>query len=469
MGDTKKTNRKGGTLPKGTLLKQQYQIEKVLGRGGFGITYRATDINLQVQVAVKEFLSDNGVQRERTMREARIAASLYDLEAIVTVRDYFIENDIAYIVMEYVHGISVKDFVMQHGRMDGREVLREMQPLFVSLQKIHDKGILHRDISVDNLLITKEGKLKLIDFGAASKWQGNDREEHTVLIKRGFAAIEQYRAEEPLGTWTDVYSLCATMYFMITGIVPQDAMERWIDDKLTDLADIYGTGLTDSQAKAIMHGMEVTGEKRYQTITELQKAVYECVGEKERKLWQDTEQILPSMIQSKSHTRTLRKEAKKLLEAPTGNKKKTIGILIGLALIVGGAYALVSGWSAKNGVTPPSQTSTANATSPTNEQIPQADHLQTNTPSEDPQPTQEQNQSTAKPTAKPTKRPAATAKATKRPAATRRPKATAKPTRKPTPTPHRSVKTAKPKTTQKSSGAKSKDSFDGNLDSLLDD
>lgn len=450
MGDTKETSRKGGTLPKGTLLKQQYQIEKVLGRGGFGITYRATDINLQVQVAVKEFLSDNGVQRERTMREARIAASLYDLEAIVTVRDYFIENDIAYIVMEYVHGISVKDFVMQHGRMDGREVLREMQPLFASLQKIHEQKILHRDISVDNLLITKEGKLKLIDFGAASHVQSDSREEHTVLIKRGFAAIEQYRAEEPIGTWTDVYSLCATMYFMITGMVPQDAMERWIDDKLTDLADIYGTGLTTSQAHAIMRGLEVTSEKRFQTMPELKEALYGATGEADRKLWADTEQVLPSMMRGRGHTKTLRREARKLLAGSTGKKRKLAAVFIALVIVAGGVFVMANGRN-KQTENPPVQ--------PTAVQTPQVDNSQTNMPSDSPQPTKE---------SEPTPKPTVTAKATKRPKATKKPTPTPKVTRKPTPTPHRVTKTTKPKATQKPSSSKKKSSFEGDLDSLLD-
>lgn len=450
MGDTKETSRKGGTLPKGTLLKQQYQIEKVLGRGGFGITYRATDINLQVQVAVKEFLSDNGVQRERTMREARIAASLYDLEAIVTVRDYFIENDIAYIVMEYVHGISVKDFVMQHGRMDGREVLCEMQPLFASLQKIHEQKILHRDISVDNLLITKEGKLKLIDFGAASHVQSDSREEHTVLIKRGFAAIEQYRAEEPLGTWTDVYSLCATMYFMITGIVPQDAMERWIDDKLTDLADIYGTGLTTGQAHAIMRGLEVTSEKRFQTIPELKEALYGATGEAGRKLWQDTEQVLPSMMRGRWHTKTMRREARKLLAGSTGKKRKLAAVFIALVIVAGGVFAMANGRN-KQTENPLVQ--------PTAVQTSQVDNSQTNMTSAGPQPTKE---------SEPTPTPTVTAKATKRPKATKKPTPTPKVTRKPTPTPHRVTKTAKPKATQKQSSSKKKSSFEGDLDSLLD-
>ena len=167
VNGTDKRRNKQGALPEGTVLKDRYKLEKVLGRGGFGITYRAFDRNVQVEVAVKEYLAKSGEEAERAVREARIAASLYELDGIVAVRDYFKENGTAYIVMEYVRGVSVKQYITKHGRMNGQEVLKGIAPLMKSIQKIHEKGILHRDISADNLMITKDGKWKLIDFGAA--------------------------------------------------------------------------------------------------------------------------------------------------------------------------------------------------------------------------------------------------------------------------------------------------------------
>lgn len=331
----------GGVLPKGTILKERYQINKVLGRGGFGITYRATDQSLQVDVAVKEVLCKSGEEMKRAMKEARIAASLYDLEGIVIVRDYFVENEIAYIVMEYVHGISVKQYIMEHGRMDGKEVLNEMKPLLGSIQKIHEKGIIHRDISVDNLMITKEGKIKLIDFGAASILNQNQGEAHTVLIKRGYAPIEQYRAEEKLGTWTDIYSLCATIYFMITGIVPQDAVERWVSDKLTSLDEICGTGLSQQQSQAIMKGMAVQSEDRFQNLTALCDRLY---GEQEvasRQLWSNTE--YPTEQRLSGHTRTLRQEISDFLNDNQRNRYLPLIILaVCLVLLVGGTAIVVN-------------------------------------------------------------------------------------------------------------------------------
>lgn len=306
--------RENGALPEETILKERYQLQKVLGRGGFGITYRALDQNVQVPVAVKEYLTGSGEDTARVMKEAQIAASLYDLEGIVAVRDYFVENGTAYIVMEYVHGISVKQYVARHGRMSGEEVLDGIRPLLQSIRKIHEKGILHRDISADNLMITSEGKLKLIDFGAASMLDPK-REEHTVLIKRGFVPVEQYRAGEPLGPWTDIYSLCATIYFMITGMVPEDAMERWINDRITSLEEIYGTGLTTAQSQAIMKGLAVRKEERYQELGQLCQEQYSQEGVQKEKLWFRTEEVPHQILPG--HTQTLRREASEALRGKT--------------------------------------------------------------------------------------------------------------------------------------------------------
>jgi len=219
-----------GALPSGTILKERYKIEKVLGRGGFGITYKAVDESLQIVVAIKEYVSEKIVKEERGRKEAQIAATFYDLDGVVSIRDYFTENKTSYIVMDYVKGISVRNFIKQQGRMNGKDVLEQMRPILKSMTKIHDCGVVHRDISADNLMITREGRLLLIDFGAASL-NRDGKDLHTVIFKRGFAPIEQYRQEGEIGPWTDIYALCATIYFMITGMVPEDAMERWINDE----------------------------------------------------------------------------------------------------------------------------------------------------------------------------------------------------------------------------------------------
>lgn len=315
-----------GALPKGTILKGQYEIRQVLGRGGFGVIYQAFDKNLQVMVAVKEIYSNNTEERKRAIREARITASLYELDGIVTARDFFCENETTYIVMEYVQGVSVKGYVMTHGHMDGQEVLRKMKPLLYSLQQIHDKGILHRDISVDNIMLTKNGRLKLIDFGAASNLNPDNGNNHTITIKRGFTAVEQHRASEKLGTWTDVYSLCASMYFMITGIVPQDAMERWLNDQLTPLNEIYGTGLTRAQSEAIMQGMAVDKADRLKSVNALSKLLYDEVELENNLLQQKTGRAY--VWTRIGHTRTMRREIANVFNTSRKNSRHNIRRMI---------------------------------------------------------------------------------------------------------------------------------------------
>lgn len=336
-GTDKRRNRQGA-LPEGTVLKDRYKLEKVLGRGGFGITYRAFDRNVQVEVAVKEYLAKSGEEAERAVREARIAASLYELDGIVAVRDYFKENGTAYIVMEYVRGVSVKQYITKHGRMNGQEVLKGIAPLMKSIQKIHEKGILHRDISADNLMITKDGKWKLIDFGAAG-FVDPKREEHTILIKRGFVPVEQYRAEEKLGPWTDVYSLCAVIYFMISGMVPEDAMERWINDRMIRLEDIYGTGLSVVQSQEIMKGLAVRKEERYQSVEELYRDLYGVrngITEKAESQEEVTSAGEPG------HTETLRREVAAFLAGDKRKKNHKIQWIITAVVIIGLAAGI---WS----------------------------------------------------------------------------------------------------------------------------
>lgn len=346
INGTNRCSKQRGALPAGTVLKERYRLEEVLGRGGFGITYRAMDQNVQVEIAVKEYLAESEKDRQCAMREARIAASLYDMEGIVAVRDYFVEHGIAYIVMEYVHGISVKQFIAQHGRMSGTEVLERMKPLLASVEKIHEKGILHRDISADNIMITQDGKLKLIDFGAAN-FLDMGREEHTVLIKRGFAPVEQYRAEEKMGPWSDVYALCATMYFMITGMVPEDAMERWINDRITNLEEIYGTGLSTEQSAALMKGLAVHKEERYQDLRQLCRELYSQESVMREKLWFRTEELSHQILSG--HTQTLWREAAEALRGREKGRKRLLGsasvCLCVFAVVAGLWFWLGSDWN----------------------------------------------------------------------------------------------------------------------------
>jgi len=264
-----------GTLEAGTVLQGRYVIEEIIGQGGFGITYRAKDTRVDVPVAVKEYIPQRQLSEKEAERETKLAAKFYDLEGVASARDYFTEGNHFYIVMEYVKGISVKQYISQQGRMTGEETLQKMRPILESLGKIHEEGVIHRDISADNLMITEGNKLKLVDFGTARFTEEYLDKTHTLIFKRGFAPVEQYRSRGKQGPWTDIYSLCATMYFMITGMLPDDAVERMIDDRTKSLNQIQGTGLSEKEASCIMKGLAVRPEDRYQNIREFYENLYQ--------------------------------------------------------------------------------------------------------------------------------------------------------------------------------------------------
>lgn len=284
-------------LPPGTLLdKGQYLIGKTIGRGGFGITYlgRKQD-ELGLKVAIKEYFpkrlagrrtsrSDSLYLLDRTdmdrnnlqeryekgkagfIEEARRLAQLNELPSIVGVLGYFEENHTAYIVMEYVDGIDLQHYMREMGRtLTVEEVKKFIIPIADDLYKVHEAGIIHRDISPDNIMITRNGRVKLIDFGA-SVLQG---ENARVLKKSGFAPPEQYDHErENLGPWTDVYALCATIYMLLSGIVLQDALDRQHTDMYRTLNNM-GIKVPGKLDRLLKRGLNPDWEKRCSSVREL--------------------------------------------------------------------------------------------------------------------------------------------------------------------------------------------------------
>lgn len=285
--------------PLGTCLNERYFLGKVLGEGGFGITYVAWDIVLMVPVAVKEYFPSGIVTREKEepqtgtlqiyegksrlefekgkedfLKEARSLSRFMKLPSIVSVRDFFQENHTAYIVMEYVEGTRVRNYIRANGKMPGEKVLALMEPVIQSLCDIHKTGLIHRDISIDNLMFDENGQLKLIDFGAARNVELPEN-TITVSIKRGFSPEEQYRAKGEQGPWTDLYSLCGTMYFMMTGKIPDESVERVYADHLVTLQQKDDISLSLQQKKAIDKGMAVLAKDRYRDLEEFYNDLYE--------------------------------------------------------------------------------------------------------------------------------------------------------------------------------------------------
>jgi len=278
----------------GTLLAGRYAVGKVLGEGGFGITYVGIDTRLKRKIAIKEFYMNGFVSRyntystqvqvsvgesteifqknrDRFLEEAQVLASFSEEPGIVGVHDYFLENGTAYIVMEFLDGMTLKAYLQQGSRLTWENTRRIFQPVLSSLNEIHKHGIIHRDISPDNIMLTKRGQVKLLDFGAAREFSSGGGKSLSVILKPGYAPEEQYRTKGEQGPWTDVYALCATMYRCLTGITPDETMERLVDDRLRPPAELCDC--PKSVSDVLMHGLAVFQRNRIQTVEILMKAL----------------------------------------------------------------------------------------------------------------------------------------------------------------------------------------------------
>lgn len=278
----------------GTLLAGRYAIGAVLGEGGFGITYVGLDTRLGRKIAVKEFYMRGFVSRfhthspevqvtvgdeerifsknrDRFLDEARVLASFSDEEGIVGVHDYFLENNTAYIVMAFLSGETLKDRLQRCGCLSWDETYRIMRPVLTSLAEVHRHGVIHRDISPDNLMLTDRGQVKLLDFGAAREFSQQDPRSMSIILKPGYAPYEQYQTRGVQGPWTDIYALCATMYRCLTGMIPEDSMDRLEADHTQPPAAICDCPAHVSQA--LMVGLSVRRQDRFQSIEELLHAL----------------------------------------------------------------------------------------------------------------------------------------------------------------------------------------------------
>ena len=283
-------------LRKGTRLIGRYIIEGVLGQGGFGITYLGIDELHEKKVAIKEFFPQGIVTRnieyqdtvtvtfvgekdnyekgkERFLKEARTMAKFSKDEGIVKALDFFEINNTAYIVMEYLEGITLKQYLRENQRIAPEDLIELLVPLIESLDEIHSQGMIHRDISPDNIMVLPDGRIKLMDFGAARDYTEFGEKSLSIVLKPGYAPPEQYQTHGIQGPWTDIYALCATMYKCITGENPPDAIERVMDDSLKKISEV-GIVIPPQEEAAIIKGMSVSAKDRYQDIKDLCEDLY---------------------------------------------------------------------------------------------------------------------------------------------------------------------------------------------------
>jgi len=282
-------------LRPGTILNNMYCVGRELGEGGFGITYVGFDLNLELKIAIKEFymngynsrmntVSDTvsvtassaqeifSSNKDKFVREGRILAQAYNNDGVVHVHSFFTANNTAYIVMEYLDGKDLKAHLNEKGKMTVEEVFKIFYPIMRTLNMLHERNLIHRDISPDNIIVTKDGTVKLIDFGAARE-TANGNKSLSVVLKHGYAPPEQYQTHGRQGPWTDVYALSATIYKCLTGVTPPEAMDRMMGQQELVPASQLSESCSAEVSNALAKGLETNIAERYRSMGELADAL----------------------------------------------------------------------------------------------------------------------------------------------------------------------------------------------------
>lgn len=310
--DIRTYQRPKNALPLYEILNGKYMIGKVIGIGGFGITYIGWDFYQSKKVCIKEYFPQSIAVRntdavtyteqisvsvqysmmiqtqtiarakcayhsglEAYIKEAEHLSKFYLMPGIVSVRDFFHGNNTAYIVMEYINGIDMKQYAKrQGGKLAPNIVFGVLRDVLKALNEVHKANIVHRDISPDNIMLNRKGEAKLIDFGAAKNFEKS--ENAPILLKHGYAPPEQYEKYGNQGPWTDVYSMSASIYYLLTGIRIPEAKKRQENDTVRPLRMI-GIPVSDRIDIALQKGLSLRIEDRFKSIAELYQLIY---GEK---------------------------------------------------------------------------------------------------------------------------------------------------------------------------------------------
>lgn len=276
------------------MLAGQYIIQETIGQGGFGITYKALDRKHGSTVAIKEFFPDTMATRAQGksevmpftgergenyaygkkcfLKEAETLAKFIGNDNIVRIYSYFEENETAYFVMDFIEGTSLYEYTRQKGgKLSYRETADLLFPIMSALEDVHKKNLIHRDISPDNIIITTEGKAKLIDFGATRQSLGDKSQSLDVVLKHGYAPKEQYSRKSKQGPYTDIYAMGATFYYVLSGERPTDSIDRLEEDSLVPLSRL-GVEIPEEAEAAILKAMSVKAEDRFQSMEEFKRA-----------------------------------------------------------------------------------------------------------------------------------------------------------------------------------------------------
>ena len=284
-------------LPLGSIIHGRYLIGRVLGEGGFGITYISYDLAEKKRVVLKELFpcymvqrkpgttsvsvkgnpSEFNKNRDRFVQEAQLIYTFRDTPEIVDVFHIFIENNTGYYAMEFLNGQTLQSMLKAEGnRLTWNRLAPIAQDVFRALTVVHRAGSIHRDISPDNIFLSSNGKAKLIDFGAARHF--NSGKQMTQIVKKGFAPWEQYRRGAAQGPWTDIYALAATFYVCLSGKLPPESVDRMTNDTLKPLSNL-GVNVPKNVDDAIFRALQLKPEQRFQTVASFANALGLGYGE----------------------------------------------------------------------------------------------------------------------------------------------------------------------------------------------
>jgi serine/threonine protein kinase len=278
-----------------TVLKRKYLIGRVLGQGGFGITYLGCDLEKFEKLAIKEYFPrvissrardrlsvtpSSGSNRDELVQgvtkfaeEAQSLSRFRDHPGVVPFLDFFPANGTAYIVMRYLEGCDLKQYLRDRGgTLPFPATLEILTPVMSALDDLHQLHILHRDISPDNIYVERSGRVRILDFGATRYAMGEQSQTFSTILKHGYAPEEQYRSHGRQGPYTDIYALGATFYRCITGQIPPPAMDRLNLDELTPPRKL-GVAMPARSEEALLKSLAVKAENRFQKMAEFRGAI----------------------------------------------------------------------------------------------------------------------------------------------------------------------------------------------------
>ena len=301
--DISRKNEMSYALPAETILVGKYLIGKVLGQGGFGITYIGWNLTLERKVAIKEYFPMGQVSRvpgrtelawyatesarqarqdgmQMFLKEARKMSKIDGIPGIVRVRDLFQENDTAYIVMDFVEGETLKDRLVKTGPMPWEQAKKIFLPVIRTMERVHQAGLIHRDLSPDNLMLAPDGSVHILDLGAAKDLNINSGASSMKVAKNGFSPLEQYGLQGGSGHYTDVYALAATIYYALTGEVPPSALDRVNKDELDWNLPVLKT-VPDSVLRALKEALALRPEERIRSMADFYTRIAEEAPGKE--------------------------------------------------------------------------------------------------------------------------------------------------------------------------------------------